>query len=361
MGLEHVLVAGGGSGGHVFPALAVAQELADRDCQVSWLGRVEGMEKSLVEEYGMPYFGLPAAAVVGRGMPQRGLALGRTALSAIQASRLIRRQRVDVVLGTGGYASAPGVLGAKLAGQPTVLLEPNASTGTANRWLSRWATAAAVASQPGARDLRCRVEPVGVPVRREFQGDFEPPAETGPLRILVLGGSQGARLLNQLLPRALAKVILDPPAVEVIHQVGESHVEDAQHAYSGASLATSTVRIVPFLSDMATAMHDAHLVVSRAGAITLAEICAIGRAALLFPLGLAGSHQVANARRVVATGGAKMIINPETSVDEVARVMGDLLRSRERLAQMGKASRLLFRPQAAADVADLLTAVAGAG
>lgn len=360
MGLEHVLVAGGGSGGHVFPALAVAHELGKRDCRVSWLGRVDGMEKSLVQEYGMPYHGLPAAAVVGRGIPQRALALGRTALSAVQARGLIRRHGIDVVLGTGGYASAPGVLGATLAGRPAVLLEPNATAGTANRWLSRWASAAAVASLPGARDLRCRVEPVGVPVRPEFLGDFAPPDQTGPLRILVLGGSQGARQLNQLLPQALADLAVDHPDLEVTHQVGEAHSEDTRRAYAESSLAGVAVQVVPFLSDIATAMREAHLVVSRAGAITLAEICAIGRAALLLPLGLAGSHQVANARRVVATGGARMIAGAETTAEDVARIMGGLLASRELLTDMGSASRLLFRREAATDIADLLAKVAGA-
>jgi len=361
MGLEHVLVAGGGSGGHVYPALAVAHALAERNCQVSWLGRVEGMEKTLVENHGMRYFGLPAAAVVGRGLPQRVLALGRTAISAVQARSLIRQQGIDAVLGTGGYASAPGVLGARLAGRPVVLLEPNATSGVANRWLSRWATAAAVARQADARDLKCRIEPTGVPVRAEFQRQFEPPARTGPLRILVLGGSQGAQQLNELLPEALAEITPDYPDLEVTHQVGESHVEDAQQTYSDPSLAGLSVRIVPFLQDMSTAMSAAHLVISRAGAITLAEICAIGRAALLLPLGLAGSHQVANARSMVATGGAEMIFGRPTTAADVARVMGELLASRERLTQMGSAMRQLYRPEAAAEIANLLAEVAGDG
>lgn len=359
MDLEHVLVAGGGSGGHIFPALAVVHELAERNCQVSWLGQVDGMEKSLVEEEGLPYHGLPAAAVVGRGLPDRVRALGRTAFSAVRARSLIRRLGIDAVLGTGGYASAPGVLGAKLARRPAVLLEPNATTGTANRWLSRWAQVAAVASLPGARDLRCRIEAVGVPVRPEFQRPFSPPAASGPLRILVLGGSQGARQLNHLLPEALAGLVSDYPDLEVVHQVGASQLEDAEAAYAKAALPDLAVQIVPFLKDMATAMAAAHLVVSRAGAITLAEVSAIGRAALLFPLGLAGSHQVANARRLVATGGAKMIVGSEIEAVEVARVLSGLLADRDGLTQMGTASRSLYRESAAAEIADLLAEVAG--
>lgn len=360
MDLGHVLVAGGGSGGHVFPAFAVAHELAERNCRVSWLGRMTGMEKTLVEEQGIPYYGLPAAAVVGRGLPQRVMALGRTAMSAVRARGLIRRQGVDAVLGTGGYASAPGVLGARLAGRPAVLLEPNATSGTANRWLSRWASAAAVASLPGARDLRCRVEPTGVPVRPEFHGPYSPPAATGPLRVLILGGSQGARQLNQLIPQALALESPGVENVEVVHQVGRAHVDEARSAYSEISLAGSQIEIVPFLDDMVAAMSKAHLVISRAGAITLAEICAVGRAALLLPLSLAGSHQEANARRLVSTGGARMISSKELTVEDLARVLGELLEDRETLTQMGNASRLLYRREAAATIADLLFEVGGA-
>ena len=360
MGLDHVLVAGGGSGGHVFPALAVVRELAQRNCGVSWLGRIEGMEKSLVEDHGIPYYGLPAAAVVGRGLPQRGVALARTAISAVRARGLIRRHGIEVVLGTGGYASAPGVLGAKLAGRPAVLLEPNATAGTANRWLSQWANVAAVANVEGARDLKCRIQETGVPVRQEFFGEYSPPAPSGPLRILVLGGSQGAQQLNRLVPAALALLNRELLDLEVAHQVGAAHLEDAQRAYADPLLAHLSVEIVPFLNDMAGAMSKAHLVISRAGAITLSEICAMGRAALLFPLGLAGSHQEANARQVVSTGGARMLSGKQVTASEVASVLGDLLANREILVDMGKTSRMLFRREAVTDVADLLAEVTGA-
>jgi UDP-N-acetylglucosamine--N-acetylmuramyl-(pentapeptide) pyrophosphoryl-undecaprenol N-acetylglucosamine transferase len=165
--------------------------------------------------------------------------------------------------------------------------------------------------------------------------------------------------LNELLPGALAEIAPAYPDLEVTHQVGEAHVEETQRAYAESTLAGLEVRIVPFLTDMAAAMSSAHLVISRAGAITLAEICAIGRAALLLPLGLAGSHQVANARRMVSTGGAKMI-SGQTTAAEVAGVVSELLASREGLTQMGSAGRSLYRREAAADIADLLTEVAGA-
>ena len=319
MGLEHVLVAGGGSGGHVFPALAVVHELAERGCRVSWLGRVEGMEKGLVEGHGIPYHGLPAAAVIGRGLPQKVAALSRTAASAISARRLIRREEVQAVLGTG----------------------------------------AAVACLPGARDLRCRVEPTGVPVRAAFDRGYEPPDQAGSLRLLVLGGSQGARQLNHQVPKALAMVKGRYPDLQVTHQVGEAHLEEARQAYSAPDLQGLAVEIVPFLTDMARAISRAHLVISRAGAITLAEICARGRAALLLPLGLAGGHQVANARRMVSTGGARMLSGAEIGAEDVARVLGELLDRPDHLVQMGAAGHILYRREAPSDIARLLAEVAG--
>ncbi|MGB6363256.1 MAG: glycosyltransferase, partial [Thermoanaerobaculia bacterium] len=164
---RHVLIAGGGSGGHVFPGLAVAESLVGKGWQVSWLGRQEGMEKEIVEGRGLDYHGLPALAVVGRGPLARLAALWTLTRSALAARSMIRRLEVGVVLGTGGFASVPGVAGARLAGRPSALLEPNAQPGAANRWLSRWSEVAAT----GYRDtagLRCRVHPTGVPVREEF-------------------------------------------------------------------------------------------------------------------------------------------------------------------------------------------------
>lgn len=359
MSLEHALLAGGGSGGHVFPALAVADELARRNWRVSWLGRVEGMERRLVEQAGLRYFGLPARAVVGRSPWQRALALLEVGFSAVRARSLIRRWNVQVILGTGGYASAPGVLGAALAGRPSVLLEVNAVAGAANRWLSRWSTAAAVAQPAVGRELRCRVQPTGVPVRREFSGEFErPPA--GPATLLVLGGSQGARQLNQLLPPALGQLEPTPVGLRVIHQVGAALVEETRLAYRAIGLEGIEVEIVPFLDEVAAALRSAHLVVSRAGAVTLAEICAVGRAALLLPLSMAEAHQLANARRLTAIGGAEMLTSEEVSPARLAAALGELLADPARLVRMGRSNRELFTPGAAAAIADLVEDVARA-
>lgn len=350
---RHVLIAGGGSGGHVFPGLAVAENLVGRGWQVSWLGRREGMEKELVEGRGLDYHGLPALAVVGRGPVSRLAALVTLARSALAARSMIRRLGIGVVLGTGGFASVPGVAGARLAGKPSALLEPNAEPGAANRWLSRWSAVAATGYDDTATGLHCRVEPTGVPVRKEFfAGSRRPPAE--PLVLLILGGSQGARELNRVLPRALELMAPRLPELEVLHQVGDRHLDEARQAYKECDLGTMRIELRPFLREVASEMRRAHLVISRAGAVTLAEICAVGRAAVLMPLRLAGGHQEQNADHLAASGGAVVLRAEEMDANRLAEVLGELLADRRRLEAMGDSLHELSRPKAAEAIADLV-------
>ena len=354
MANEHALLAGGGSGGHVFPALAVADELRQRGWQVSWMGRMSGMERELVEARGLPYQGLSAKAVVGRRPFQKVAALGTLAASSWRARQMIRDSEADVVLGTGGYVSVPGVLGAALSKRPVVLLEPNAEAGSANRWLSRWASSAAVALPGTEGQLRCPSRVTGVPVRREFFTALDTRPTSGALRLLVLGGSQGARQLNQLVPAALEQLGDRLAGLEVVHQVGEALQEEAESTYRKSDSKRHQVRVVPFLDDVAAEMAAADLVISRAGAITVAEICAAGRAALLVPLALAGGHQVANAQRLAASGGAA-VLTPETAdAASLVTLLESLLDDRQRLRSMGETLRGLAWPQAAESVADLL-------
>src|SRR5262245_48307712 len=263
----HVLLAGGGTGGHVFPALAVAEELRRRGWRVSFAGMAGGLEERLAGAAGLTFHALPARPVVGRGLGARIGAVGTLLRSGAAAAGLLRRVGVDAVLGTGGYVSAPAVVGARLAGRPVVLLEPNARAGAANRWASRWASVAAVAYRDTIADLKCPARVTGVPVRAAF---FAIPAELPPLdrpRLLVLGGSQGARQVNDLLPAAVASLRQRLPALAVLHQAGPKNVEEAREAYRaaglGEALATGEIEIVPFLHDVAGAMAAAHLLVSR--------------------------------------------------------------------------------------------------
>ncbi len=228
----HVLLAGGGTGGHVFPALAVGEELARRGWRVSFAGVAEGLEARLVAERGLPFHALPAQPLLGRGLRAQAAALRTAVGGAVAAARLVRRLGVDAVLGTGGYVSVPAVLGARLARRPILLLEPNARAGVANRWLSRWATAAAVAFPETRRDLKCSSTVTGVPVRAAFFAVGPPPpleasdsnrSDARP-RLLVLGGSQGARQVNRLLPAAVARARRALPGLSVLHQAGARNV-----------------------------------------------------------------------------------------------------------------------------------------
>ncbi|HXO18324.1 MAG TPA: undecaprenyldiphospho-muramoylpentapeptide beta-N-acetylglucosaminyltransferase [Thermoanaerobaculia bacterium] len=356
----HALLAGGGTAGHVFPALAVAEELARRGWRVSFTGLSSGPEARLVAERGIPFHPLPARPLVGKGWSGKARALGTAMRSGVAASRLIRAIAADVVLGTGGYASAPAVVGARLARRPILLLEPNARAGVANRWLSRLASGAAVAYRETIRDLRCPCVVTGIPVRAAFfsvaplPDPAEPAASPAPPRLLVLGGSQGAQQINRAVPAAAARLFARLPELTILHQAGARHVEETRSAYEQAGLGAPAVEVVPFLDDVAGAMGASCLLVSRAGAITLAEICAAGRPSLLLPLAISQGHQVDNARLLAAAGGAELLESAQATPERLAALLGDLLADRARLARMGKAARGLARPGAVAAIADRL-------
>lgn len=352
---SHVLMAGGGTAGHVFPGISVAAELRNRGWDASWTGRAGEMEEHLIESQDLEFHPLPAKAVVGRGPLAKAGAIWTLLRSALAARRLIRRLDAQIVLGTGGYVSVPAVVGAKLAGRPAVLFEPNARAGAANRSLSRWAQSAAVGYESSRADFRCPVHLTGVPVRSEFLEIGAPPAHE--LRILVLGGSQGALNVNRLLPPAFAALAGEFPGLEIVHQVGR-HRDATKEAYAGHDLGTARLDIVPFIEDMASVMASAHLVISRAGAVTLAEICAAGRPAVLIPLSLAGGHQRENAQALVDAGGGEIVEEGAPIEDLVAALRRPLLYGEER-TKMGASVAALARRDAAERIAELVMATAG--
>ncbi len=354
----HVLLAGGGTGGHVFPALAVGEELAARGWRVSFAGSEAGLEARIVPERGIPFHTLPSRPLVGRGPLAKARALAILGRSSFSAARLLRRIDAHMVLGTGGYASAPAVIGARLTGRPVLLLEPNARAGVANRWLSRCASAAVVGWREAIDDLKCPAWVTGVPVRAAFSAVPAqlPPA---PLRLLVLGGSQGAQQINQALPPAARRLAGRLPDLRILHQAGARNLEAARQAWAEAGFAADQVEVVPFLDDVAGAMARGHLLVSRAGAITLAEICAAGRASLLVPLSIAQGHQIDNARVLADAGAAEMIPSAELTPERLADRLLSLLQDLPRLAGMGTAARGLAHPRAAAEIANRLEELGG--
>ncbi len=365
-----VLLAGGKSGGHVFPALAVAEVLAERGWTAGFLGTADGMERKIAETREIPFFAVDAAPVLGRGLFGKLVALLRTLRSSLQARRVVRAQKGAVLIGTGGFVSAPGVLGAKLAGVPVLLLEPNASAGFANRWLSRLAGAAALAHEETKAELRCPAHVTGVPVREAF---FEQPAastlDAQELRVLVLGGSQGARELNRRLPsmlRAAAEACGRP--MHVVHQTGAAGLDDAARHYAevwtdaGVSrfvVGDASAELVTFIDDMPSALGAAHLVVSRAGAITLAELSAVGRASVLIPLPIAAGHQGANARALEQAGAALCVDESQLDAPQTVEKLEALVADAGELATMGAAAAQLAHPGAAAKIADLAMELAG--
>lgn len=358
----HVLLAGGGTGGHIFPAMAVAAALVRRGGRATFIGSERGLEAKLVPEIaagipgGVPFHALPARPLLGRGLVDKLRALVTLVGSSFQGRALVKQLDPQAVLGTGGYASAGPVLGGWMRARPIVLFEPNADPGAANRMLSRFADGACVAFAEAGGNLRCRTWLTGVPVRDAlFAVDPTLPTGGAPC-VLVMGGSQGARQLNELLPHAVA--LLDPAlALRIVHQCGAANVEATRAEYATAAPGRE-VEVVPFISDVAAALARAHLVVSRAGAITLAELCAAGRPAVLVPLSIAAGHQRGNADALEQAGAARVLPGDAATPPRLAEMVGELLRDRDRLQEMAAVARRLGRPGAADAIVDRLAEVA---
>ena len=353
-----VMITTGGTGGHVFPGLAVAARLIARGWRVFWLGTREGLEAKLVPQHGLEFEGIRFAGVRGKGV--RRLLLGPFALlNALRQSRtIIRRRAPDVVLGFGGFASFPGALMGVAYGKPLVIHEANAVAGLANRVLAYGADRILLGF-PGALSGRhaAKTEWVGNPVRDDIAA-VAPPEQRyrgreGPLSVLVLGGSLGAVALNSRVPAALA---LLPPSQRpiVTHQAGEKNLEALRAAYAAAGI---EAECVPFLADMARRYAQADLVISRSGALTVAELAVVGVAAVLVPLpGAIADEQTHNARFLVDAGGAVLMPQVELQPERLAEFLRGC--ARERLLEMAIAARRVGRRDAAERVAQACVAEA---
>jgi len=348
-----VLIMAGGTGGHIFPGLAVAAELRARGIPVLWLGSAGGLETRLVPQAGVPIETLAIGGIRGKGVLTLLMAPLRIARAVLAAWRIVRRVRPRGALALGGFASGPGGIAAWLARVPLVVHEQNSIPGATNRTLSHFAQKL-LCGFPGTLP---QGEWVGNPVRTEISA-VAPPAQrwasrAGALRLLVLGGSQGARALNARVPQALAKLSARP---EVRHQCGAKFAEAARDAYANAGVVAS---VEPFIDDMAAAYAWADLVVCRAGALTLAELAAAGAGSVLVPFPFAvDDHQTANARAWVEAGAALLLPESEASAERLASLLGELLGDRTRLLTMAQAARTLAKPDAAVRIADVCLGVA---
>lgn len=373
-----VLIMAGGTGGHVFPALAVARALQDRGTRICWLGTRRGLEAKLVPAAGIPFDWLSISGLRGKGRVAWLLAPLRLAIALVQALQVIWRRRPRAVLGMGGFAAGPGGVAAFLTRRPLVIHEQNAVAGLTNRLLAPLAKqvlcgfetsfaprrvgsiptdrhacleARRGGPKPALRHLKARC--VGNPVRAEIAALPAPRARLagryGPLRLLVIGGSQGAQALNQVVPQALARLSsADQP--RVLHQCGAAQVAATQAAYHEAGL---QAEVSAFIDDMATAYAWADLVLARAGALTLAELTAAGIGALLVPYPHAvDDHQTHNAQPLVAAGAAHVIPQHALTPECLATKLQRLFAERDSLLTMAIAARGLARIDAAEQVAN---------
>ena len=354
-GAAPVLIMAGGTGGHVFPGLAVAERLSAQSVPVSWMGSVGGMESRLVPEHGVPFNGIAVQRLRGQGLLSRLLAPWHLLRAVWQALTVVRRLQPRAALALGGFAAGPGGLAAWLLRVPLVVHEQNRIPGLTNRILSRLARRRLFAFA-GEQQRRLQAEVVGNPVRETILGLPEQvrPHDQGPLRLLVLGGSQGARYLNQTLPQALAQ--LGDLSVQIRHQAGAAHAEATQQAYQAAGV---HAEVSPFIADMAQAYAWADLVVCRSGALTVSELAAAGVGALLVPFPHAvDDHQTANGQWLVEAGGAELVQEAEVDATALAQRLRSLLGDRGRLAAMARASRALAPLGAADRVAGICLEVA---
>jgi UDP-N-acetylglucosamine--N-acetylmuramyl-(pentapeptide) pyrophosphoryl-undecaprenol N-acetylglucosamine transferase len=342
--LKSVLIMAGGTGGHIFPGLAVAEQMRAAGWDVVWMGARGGMEERLVPKYGYRTAWIRARAARGKGLLQKLLLPANLLFSFWESARYIRSVKPSVVLGLGGYVAFPGGMMASLFNRPLALHEQNAIAGLANRVLAQVSDKVMVAF-PGALK---GAEWTGNPVRGEIAAISSPEmrfqGRRGPLRLLIVGGSLGAQALNEVLPKALSLLEAKPL---VVHQAGEKHLDVLKANYAAAGVQGE---LVAFIDDMARRYAEADLVICRAGAVTIAELSAGGMASILVPFPHAvDDHQTANAKFLSERGAAILIQQRDLSPEKLAALIGSL--ERPKLLEMARNARALGKPDAARIVA----------
>jgi UDP-N-acetylglucosamine--N-acetylmuramyl-(pentapeptide) pyrophosphoryl-undecaprenol N-acetylglucosamine transferase len=359
-----VVIAGGGTGGHLYPGIAVAREFLRRfpEARVTFAGTARGLEARVVPREGFELDTIRSAGLKGKALASRVRGAWLLVPGALDAWRLLTRRRPDVVIGVGGYSAGPVVLLAALRGIPTMVLEQNAVPGLTNRLLWRWVRAAAVTYERTLPFFHGKGFVSGNPVRAEFffaaTSNFELRASNFD-RLLILGGSQGAHAINVAVVAAAPELVRARAGLQIVHQTGERDLAATREGYRVAGVAA---RAEPFLDAVAGEMSAADLVICRAGATTLAELAASGRPAVLIPFpGAADDHQRKNARVLVDAGAAEMIDQRELSGRGLAALVGRLLDDRTRLAAMSRAMASFARPEAARVIVDRALAFTRAG
>jgi UDP-N-acetylglucosamine--N-acetylmuramyl-(pentapeptide) pyrophosphoryl-undecaprenol N-acetylglucosamine transferase len=356
-----VVIAGGGTGGHLYPGIAVARELLGRrpGAHISFAGTSRGIEARVVPREGFPLDLIRSGGIKGKAITARMRGAALVPLGLLDSWRVVSARRPDLVIGVGGFSSGPVVLVAALRGIPTMLLEQNAVPGLTNRLLAPFVRAAAVNFERTRAFFGAKAIVSGNPVRPEFLEAAEPQAEAGShddssvssvTRVLVFGGSQGAHAINVAMVEAAAELAAGGPRFRLTHQTGERDVEMVRSAYGRAGL---EAEVEPFLFDMGRRIGQADVIVCRAGATTLAEITAAGKAAILIPLPTAtDDHQRKNAEALGEVGAAQVLLQADATGSTLAGRILALAADPVARARLGQAARALARPDAARVIVD---------
>ncbi|MCH9698909.1 MAG: undecaprenyldiphospho-muramoylpentapeptide beta-N-acetylglucosaminyltransferase [Gammaproteobacteria bacterium] len=347
-----IMIASGGTGGHVFPALAVADDLRTSGINVTWLGTQHGMENRVVPEAGIPLDQISASGFRGKGVLGKFKAIQGLLLSCIQAFRILRHRKPGLLLGMGGFVTVPAGVMAYLLRIPVVIHEQNRVVGTANQLLKLIARRIMQAF-PDAFPDKYHAIFTGNPLRKTFidKGIDKSPTESseGRTHLLIVGGSQGAKTLNQVIPGAIAECALTD--IDIIHQCGEQWLDETQNSYQQHNI---DAQIVTFFDNMAEQYQWADIVICRAGAMTISELCAVGLPSILIPYPHAiDDHQTRNADYLVDAGGAILIADKDLTEQSLAQQFSALLANPSRLATMRNAVKSLAKPDATKHVADI--------
>jgi len=350
---RRLLIMAGGTGGHIFPGLAIAQAMQARGWEVSWLGTAHGMENELVPGQGIPMDTIEFSGLRGKGLGHALRGVLALVQSYFRAGDILYRRNPDLVLGMGGYVTVPGGLAAARQGRPLVLVNADAAPLLSNQFLGRFATKVLFGFAGDFGGLGEKAVVTGNPVRRDIC-DLPPPAQRndrreGPLQVLVVGGSLGARALNEVLPAALDLMAPDVRPL-VTHQTGKANLESVRTSYANFGV---KAEILPFIEDMPRRLAEADLVICRAGAITISELTAAGVASVLVPLVVSTtSHQRDNAEYMAREGSAMHLPQGSLTPERLAQVL--LSMDREQALKFAEAAYRLGRRDAARDVADIL-------
>lgn len=355
-----VLIAAGGTGGHIYPGIAVAQELRRRhgEAKVKFVGTARGLESRLVPQAGFELTLIDSSGLKNVSLGARVRGVATLPKSFMDALRIIRQFKPDVVVGAGGYVSGPVVLMAALTNRPTLIMESNALPGWTNRVLARFVDRAAVSFEEALPFFRGKAVVTGNPVRHEFFEIRPKSRDATRFSLLVFGGSQGARAINEAMMSALPQLKASPVPLQIKHQTGTADFERVQAAYENAGL-ENDAEVRSYIDNMVTDFANADLVICRAGATTTAELIAAGKAAVMIPFPLAADdHQRKNAEALQAAGAARMILQQDLSGERIAREIIELAQEPAEVSAMEEAARRLARGDAAAAAVNIIEELA---